>query len=195
MRKTLEQVVKILIYATFFVPLIVLPSSFIFPFIVPKILFFRSLVEIMLGGYILLLLINWQDYKPRFTAMNLALAAFLLSFALSTFFGVDPYHSFWDNHERMLGLFTIFHYVAYYFICSSVFKNWTEWKKALKVFLTAGSLVMFVAFLQVFKPDFLLNGGSPRVASTLGNAIYVGGYGLFLTFVSFLLFVKEKNKS
>lgn len=194
MKQKIVGIIKFLIYCTFFVPLLVLPTSFIFPFIVPKILLFRALVTLMIGGYILLLIINWQEFKPRFSLLNLALAVFLVSFAISTFAGVDPYHSFWDNHERMLGLFTIFHYVAYYLICSSVFKNWTEWNKALKVFLSAGSFVMFVGILQHFKDGILLNSDSSRVASTLGNSIYVGGYGLFLIFVAFLLFIKEKNK-
>lgn len=195
MKQNIVKAVKFLIYATFFVPLLVLPMSFIFPFIVPKILLFRSLVTLMIGCYILLLLINWQEFKPRFSLLNLALSVFLASFAISTFVGVDPYHSFWDNHERMLGLFTIFHYVAYYFICSSVFKNWTDWGKALKVFLSAGTMVMFVGILQHFKSGILLNMDSGRVASTLGNSIYVGGYGLFLMFVAFLLFIKENNKT
>ncbi len=194
-KQNLVKAVKFLIYATFFVPLLVLPMSFIFPFIVPKILLFRSLVTLMIGCYVLLLFINWQEFKPKFSILNLALAGFLASFAISTFVGVDPYHSFWDNHERMLGLFTIFHYVAYYFICSSVFKNWIDWSKALKVFLVAGSMVMFVGILQHFKDGILLNQDSGRVASTLGNSIYVGGYGLFLVFVSFLLFIKENNKT
>ncbi|MBI2037831.1 MAG: O-antigen ligase family protein [Candidatus Magasanikbacteria bacterium] len=194
MKQNIVKAMKFLIYATFFVPLLVFPASFIFPFIVPKILMFRSLVELMIAGYILLLIINWQEFKPKFTLLNVALAAFFASFTISTFSGVDPYHSFWDNHERMLGLFTIFHYIAYYFICSSVFKTWDDWKKALKVFLTGGTLVMLIALFQVVKPDFLLNQGSDRVIATLGNAIYVGGYGLFLIFVSFLLFIKETNK-
>ncbi|MEK7131180.1 MAG: O-antigen ligase family protein [Patescibacteria group bacterium] len=195
MKQKIVSILKLLIYATFFVPLLVLPMSFIFPFIVPKILMFRALVTLMIGGYVLLLFINWQEFKPRFSWLSLTLAAFFVSFATSTFVGVDPYHSFWDNHERMLGLFTIFHFVAYYFICSSVFKSWTEWNKALKIFLAAGSLVMFVGILQIFNPHLLLNQGAARVASTLGNPIYVGGYGLFLTFVAFLLFIKEKSKS
>ncbi len=192
MRLTIERVVKLLIYATFFIPLIIAPSSFIFPFIVPKVLLFRSLVIAMLGGYVLLLLANYEVYRPRFTAVSLALGTFLLSFALSTFTGVDTYHSFWDNHERMLGLFTIVHYVIYYFVCTSVFKNWSDWKQALKVFLVAGSLVMVIGVMQKINPELLLNQGSDRVASTLGNAIYVGGYGLFLFFVAMLLFFKEK---
>ncbi len=195
MKQKIVKVLKFLIYATFFVPLLVLPMSFIFPFIVPKILLFRGLVSFMLGCYVVLLFINWGEFKPRFSLLNLALAIFLASFTVSTFTGVDPYHSFWDNHERMLGLFTIFHYVAYYFVCSSVFKNWTEWSKALKIFLLAGSVAMFIGVLQHFKPGLLLNQDSSRVASTLGNSIYVGGYGLFLIFVSFLLFIKESNKN
>ncbi len=192
MKKHIELVVKILIYATFLVPLIVIPSSFIFPFIVPKILIFRSLVTAMLAGYILLLIINWQEYKPKLTILNIVLAAFLLSFAISTFVGTDAYHSFWDNHERMLGLFTIFHYVAYYFVCTAVFKNWKDWQMALRIFLIAGTLVAIIGLLQVGNPYLLLNQGGTRVASTLGNSIYLGGYGLFLSFVAFLLIIREK---
>jgi O-antigen ligase/tetratricopeptide (TPR) repeat protein len=194
MKQNIVKAVKFFIYLTFFVPLLVLPTSFIFPFIVPKILAFRSLVELMIAGYILLLFINWQEFRPKFSWLSIAVGAFFVSFTISTFAGVDWYHSFWDNHERMLGLFTIFHYVAYYFICSSLFKTWDDWRKALKVFLVAGSLVMLVGLIQVLNPNLLLNQGSGRVIATLGNAIYVGGYGLFLVFVSFLLFVKENNK-
>lgn len=193
MKQNIVKVVKILAYLTFFVPLVVFPASFIFPFIVPKILTFRSLVELMMAGYILLLIINWQEFRPKFSWLSVAVAGFFASFAISTFVGVDPYHSFWDNHERMLGLFTIFHYVAYYFICTSVFKTWEDWRRALRVFLVAGSLVMFVGLLQVINPTLLLNQGT-RIIATLGNPIYVGGYGLFLAFAAFLLYIKESNR-
>jgi O-antigen ligase len=192
-KKFLERVVKGLIFATFFVPLVVVPSSFIFPFIVPKILLFRSITTLILALYAVLVYINPREYRPKATFLSWAVLAFLVSFALSTFFGTDPYHSFWDNHERMLGLFTILHYVAYFYVCSQVFKTWTEWRIALQVFLIAGSLVMFVAFRQVIDPNYLLNGGSARVIGTLGNAIYVGGYGLFLFSIAVLLILKEKN--
>ena len=110
MKKSLENGLKVLLYGTFFIPLLFPLTSFIFPFIVPKILLFRSAVEVMLGLYGLLLCVNWERYKPRLSAVSIALGFFILSFAISTIFGVDPYHSFWDNHERMLGLFTILHY-------------------------------------------------------------------------------------
>lgn len=191
MKKNLENAIKWLIYLTFFVPLLVMPTSFIFPFIVPKILLFRSLTEVMIGLYVLLLAINWQEYRPRFSLLTWAVLAFLFSFTISTFFGTDSYHSFWDNHERMLGLFTVFHYVVYFVICAQIYKSWSDWMTALRIFLFAGSLVMLIGIVQVLRPNFLLNNGSFRIIATLGNAIYVGGYGLFLFFAALLLFLKE----
>ncbi len=193
MQTILQRITKGLVYLTFFVPLVVVPSSFIFPFIVPKILLFRSLVILMLGSYVLLLLTNWENYKPRRSLLTIAVTGFFVSFALSTFGGADAYHSFWDNHERMLGLFTIAHYIIYFFICSAIFKTWTDWKWALRLFLLAGSVVMLIGILQRADPFLLLNQGSDRVASTLGNAIYVGGYGLFLFFTALLLILKDRS--
>lgn len=185
--------IKFLIYAIFFVPLVVLPNTFIFPFVVPKILWVRTLVEVMTGAYLLLLFINWKKYTPKFTWLNIALLIYLFSFAVSTFVGADYYHSLWDNYERMLGLFTVFHYIVFYFIATGILRDWLDWKWAGRVFLFAGFLVMFIAWLQTQNPDLLLNRGSDRVSSTLGNPIYVGGYGVFLTFLAILLARKEKN--
>lgn len=193
MKNICINIIKYTIYATFFVPLILMKDNFIFPFIVPKIVIFRSLVELALAGYILLLFLDWEQYRPRFSSTGWALFIFLISFALSTVFGVDAYHSFWDNHERMLGLFTIFHYFIFFIICISVFKTWTDWQNALRWFLVAGTLVILLGIFQIFDPYFLLNQGGARIASTLGNPIYISGYGLFLFFVSALLFIKEKN--
>lgn len=191
-KSALESWLKGFIYSSFFVPLVVIPSSFIFPFIVPKVLAFRILVMLMLGAYSLLLISDWHVYKPRLTGLTLAILAFIASFTISTFAGVDSYHSFWDNHERMLGLFTILHYGVYFLVCTGICKDWTAWRRALRVFLGAGALVMIIGMIQVFKPTFLLNQGDKRIIGTLGNAIYMGGYGLFLMFVAALLFLKEE---
>lgn len=192
MASYLNKAIKILICLTFFVPLFLVPTSFIFPFIVPKILAFRSLVLLMLGAYLLLLQVNWRKYKITFNWIDCAVLFFFTSFAVSTFVGVDWYKSFWDNHERMLGLFTIFHFVVYYFIVSKAVEGWKEWRVLLRVFLFAGLIVMFIGMIQKANPDFLLNRDSDRVSATLGNAIYYSGYGLFLLFVGLLLAIKEK---
>jgi len=192
----LDRILKISIVATFFVPLIVIPSSYIFPFIVPKILLFRTFTAVIGGLFILLLLSNWQKYRVRTTPVTIAVTLFLLSFAVSTFVGVDWYRSLWDNHERMLGLFTIFHYTLYYIVLTSVVQEWKDWKWLMRAFLGAGSIVMFIAVLQRYvDQELLLNTvGNTRVSSTLGNPIYLSGYGLFLMFLGMLLATKEQVK-
>lgn len=191
--KTLVQFEQFLVGLSFFMPLVVLPSSFIFPFIVPKILMLRSIVLIMLAAYALLLAINWQKYRPRLTLMNLAVFGFWLSFTISTFVGIDWYRSFWDNHERMLGLFTVSHYVLFYFIIIATIRTKEEWHTLTRWFIGAASIVMVIGFLQKFiDPEILLNRGSGRVASTLGNPIYVSGYGLFLLFFAALSYVQTR---
>ena len=192
MKKKLELAVKIFIYGTFFVPLVVVPSSFIFPFIVPKILLLRALITLMAGGYAALLLINWEEYRPRITPISLALLAFLLSFIFSTLAGVDSYHSFWDNHERMLGTFTFLHYGIFFFLCRYLFNSWEEWRRALGVFFGVGTVVVLIGVIQKIVPEFFYNLGARRVTSTLGNPIYLGGLGLFMFLVGLSFFFKEK---
>ncbi len=194
MEKKLMHILKFLLIATLFVPLLVFPSSYIFPFIVPKIIWFRSLVVLALAFYFGLLAINFEEYRPKINSLNIVILLFILSFTISTFTGVDPYHSFWDNHERMLGLFTLVHYVVFYFIITSVFKTWKDWQWTLRFFLAAGSLVMLIGILQKINPDLLMNNGNPRVSSTLGNAIYLGGYGVFMAFAGLFNYIKEKHQ-
>lgn len=191
----MQKIIRWLTIATFIVPLIVVPSQFIFPFIVPKILVFRTLVLCMLGVFVIAAAREREVYRIKWSAITIALGLFLLSFFLSTFFGTDWYHSFWDNHERMLGLFTIIHYVLYYGMVSTAIRGMDEWKMLLRYFVGAASMVMIIGIMQKINPQFLLNNGNERVSATLGNAIYLGGYGLFTCFMSLLLFLSEQKNN
>jgi putative inorganic carbon (hco3(-)) transporter len=193
MRTKLEKFVLGLIALSFFMPLVMLPKHFIFPFIVPKILVIRIIILLMVGAYIILLSMDWEKYRIRLTPIMWLVLLFLASFTISTFVGVDWYRSFWDNHERMLGLFTIIHYVLYFLIITSVVQDKNDWQWLLRIFLLGGSAVMVIALLQQFNPELLLNRSGNRSAATLGNPIYVGGYGLFLAFLGYLLFIREER--
>ena len=194
MNNFFRKIIPYLIAATFIMPLIV-GNNYIFPFIVPKILFFRSLVLVILGVYAVLLISDFKTFKPHFSWLSVSIVLFWISFVISTFAGVDWYHSFWDNHERMLGLFTITHYVILYFVASAALRSEHDWSLMFRAMLLFGSAVMCVGIWQRFiNPQALLNGGSERVSATLGNPIYYSGYGLFLMFTGLLSYIREKNK-
>jgi len=196
MKDFFKGIIKWAIVGSFFVPLLVFPVQFIFPFIVPKILIFRSLSLIMFGAFVLLFLTNPATYAPRRSWLHMAVLFFLASYVVSTFIGVDWYRSFWDNHERMLGLFTIVHYIFYYLVLATVIRTDEEWKWLLRIFLFAGGIVLVIGFLQKYiDPQIMLNRGAKRVSSTLGNAIYFSAYGMFLFFIGLLQGVKEKQLS
>jgi O-antigen ligase len=195
---SLEKYIERLMMVSFVMPLFLFPAIWtrtIFPFIVPKVVFFRSIVLLMLGCYIALLLVDYKKYRIQNTAVTLSVIGFLLSFTLSTFVGVDTYKSLWDNHERMLGLFTVLHYGIYYLVAAAIVKQWGSWKQLLKYFFIFGTLVIiFGAWQKFVNPEFLLNQKNVRVSATLGNPIYFAGYGLFLGYSGLLLFFQEQKK-
>ena len=191
----IKQVMEWLLIATFFTPLLFTPALFIFPFIFPKILFFRSVTLILFGLYILLLMMDWGRYRIRFTSVTVAVLLFLFSFTVSTFAGVDWYRSLWDSHERMLGLFTFVHFILFYLVVTSIGVEDRVLRVCSRWFIFLGSAVMILGLLQKINPQLLLNNGSSRVSATLGNPIYYSGYGIFLAFFSLLRIKIEKKKS
>lgn len=192
--KTLERFIFWLAAFALISPLVFFETSYIFPFIVPKILYFRIVSALMLGAYLVIIGAHKKIYGFKPGILNIAVGLFFVSMTISTFVGVDWYKSMWDSHERMLGLFTIFHYIAYYFVVVSMIKEWKSWRTLLSVFLTVGIIVMLLGFWQRFvNPEALLNRGNSRVSATLGNPIYYSAYGMFLFFMGVLLYVKEKK--
>lgn len=191
---TYPNAIKILTSVLFVAPLVLL-NDFIFPFIVPKILFLRSTILIMLGVYCMLLFSDFKKFRPKLSVLTISILLFFLSFVISTFAGVDWYHSFWDNHERMLGLFTITHYILVYLIASSVLTSERDWIFVFRSVLILGSAVMLIGVWQRFvDPNALLNRGGSRVSATLGNPIYYSGYGLFLTFLGIIQYYREGRR-
>src|SRR3989344_7787760 len=88
-------------------PLVVTNSLF-FPFITGKNFFFRIIVEVIFGFYVALAILN-RDFRPKKSPLLLVLTLFFAVVTLAALFGVDPYHSFWSNFERMEGLITHLH--------------------------------------------------------------------------------------
>jgi cytochrome c biogenesis protein CcdA len=89
-----------LTFALVAIPLIV-GNSYFFPFIVPKYLAFRIIVELLVLVYLLLLAGHPAKYKPRLSWAGWTVVAYGASAVISGAFGVDWHYSFWGTFERI----------------------------------------------------------------------------------------------
>ncbi len=173
-------------FATLLIPFIVSESMF-FPFITGKGFAFRIITEIMLAGWLILLLYN-TSYRPKRSLILIAASVFTLVVGIADVFGVNMARSFWSNFERMEGYVLILHLIAYVVVVGSVIKTEKIWKIFLNTSIVASLIVCFNAFGE-------LSSGIARVDATLGNATYLAVYLLFNIFIAlFLAYRGRGNK-
>ena len=127
--------IKIGLFAALFMPLLV-NGNFIFPYIFPKQAFFQIVVEIIFALY-LFLAFKDSSYRPRSSRLFKVLLAYFVIMILSSVFGVNTYHSFWSNYERMAGTVSLFHYLGFLFVAVNIFKTRQDWHSFFDVAIGA----------------------------------------------------------
>jgi O-antigen ligase len=170
-------------YLSLFTPLVFL-RKFFFPFVVPKTVFFRIFVDIILIVYALLVVSN-KKYLPRLNAFTIAITVFILVVTIAALLGVNPEKSFWSVFERMTGLLSFYHLFAYFIVLSSVFKERKSWEKILTVSMIVGVLLCFYTWFS--KESFAQGGG------TVGNTSFLAGYLLFDIFFALSFFLNKNG--
>ena len=170
-------------YLVLFAPLWIFKYSF-FPFVTPKTILFRVIVEIIFAAY-LILAISIPKYRPRKNALLIAIALFLAILILTSITGINFARSFWSTHERMTGLLTMFHLFAFFIVLSSVFKHRKDWEKILAVSIFVGVVLsLYVLFSDQ---------ASTRGGGTIGNGSFMAAYLLFSVFFALILFLTKKG--
>jgi len=130
-------------YLALFTPFIFIRDYF-FPFVVPKTIFFRIVVDIIFISYVLLAVSN-PKYRPKITPLTISITIFLGILILTSVTGVNFTRSFWSVFERMTGLLTFFHLYAFFLVLSSVFKERKYWERILTVSILVGALICLYA--------------------------------------------------
>jgi len=170
-------------YLILFTPLII-STEFFFPFVAPKTIFFRVLVEIILAAYLFLIISN-RRYRPRVNPLTIAIVLFLGIFILASLTGINLERSFWSTSERMTGIWTMLHLFAFFIVLSSVFKKRENWEKILGVSIIVGVLLSL----------YILMGTqlSSRGGGTIGNTSFMAAYLLFDIFFAIILFLTKRG--
>lgn len=168
-------------YLVLFTPLII-NTKFFFPFVAPKTVFFRIIVEVIFAAY-LFSAISHSRYRPRITPLTIALTLFLTVFIIASFTGINLQRSFWSTNERMTGIFTMLHLYAFFIILVSCFKKRKDWEKFLGVSIIVGVLLSLYVLIS--------NQASTRGGGTIGNTSFMAAYLLFDVFFAIILFLSN----
>jgi len=192
---TFNNVLKYIIYtgifAVLFLPLFV-PDSMFFPFITGKNFAFRIIVEIIFVSWAILA-VRDEAYRPKKSGILLAFVAFVGIIAIADIFGENFYKSFWSNFERMEGLITHLHLLAYLVVISSVLVTGKLWERFFQTSLGVSAIVSVYGFLQL-AGKITINQGGVRLDATFGNATYLAVYALFHVFISAILISRNKGQ-
>ncbi len=186
----MKDVLKAVVYTGLFaIPFLTLyvESDYFFPYITGKNFWFRIIVDVVFGAWILLAIYEVK-YRPKISGIVWSFGALLVVMFFADLLGVHPDSSFWSNFERMDGYVSLVHTFLYMLVLGSVLQTKRQWK----VFLNTSLVVAFaVAFYGLAQLGGVVEGRN-RIDSLLGNAAYMAVYMLFHIFIAFWLFVEEK---
>ncbi len=174
------------ITGVFALPFLVLyvANSMFFPFISGKNFAFRIIVEITVGAWIALALVN-PAYRPRRSWLLIAFGLWTLWMAIADAFGVYPFKSFFSNYERMEGWLMVAHLFAYFVVAQSMLTTEKLWKQWWHTSLGVSLIVAFIGLLQL-AGMVAINQSGVRLDARIGNSTYLGVYMLFHIFIAAL---------
>jgi O-antigen ligase/tetratricopeptide (TPR) repeat protein len=158
------------------VPLIV-GSDFFFPYVVPRNIFFRVVVEVGAAAMVLALCFGRKTLDLRGEPIFWALVAFLAAAALSALFSPAPTHSFFGDFERMGGVWAWLHLVLFFLLLRTLRDE--DWIWVLNAALLVSLVIGFTAIAQhSMLPSATHSREAIVVASssTLGNAGLLAAY-------------------
>lgn len=146
MEKYLVWIIKLSISGLLITPLLVSPQT-IFPFVVGKALWFRSLVIIATTAF-LVLKIKYKKDKAHISPIIIILIGFLIVNLIASLIGNSFTRSFWGTWQRMEGIITILYLILMIFVTSNIFNSLEEWKKIFQFNLIIGFFVTFISLCQ-----------------------------------------------
>ena len=163
-------------------PFVVTPGT-VFPFVVGKALWSRSLIEIVFALWAVLALAR-PAYRPPRSWLLLVLGAGLAVSLLSACFGVSLQRSLWSSYERMQGVIDGAHWVALAVVLASVLRSAAAWRTLLGFnagAATAMACIVIARHYEIHVPFFsaIPEPHLPRMSGPFGNPTYLSVCMLF----------------
>ncbi len=130
------------------------------------------------GGIDVVRPVPWWRAEILRRPLLIPVAVFVLVYTAATIHSVLPGISFWGSYDRSQGLYTWLNYIAFFLILSYQVRRWPQIERIISALVFGSIPVAFYGVMQHFQWDPVAWGAdtSTRVASTLGNSIFLGAY-------------------
>jgi tetratricopeptide (TPR) repeat protein len=112
------------------------------------------------------------------TPLVLPTLALVAIYILSTLFSITPRLSLWGSYQRLQGTYTTFSYIVIFFLALEGLRRREQLDRLVTVVILVSLSISLYGLMQHNQLDPLPWGGdvTSRVASNMGNAIFVSAY-------------------
>jgi O-antigen ligase/tetratricopeptide (TPR) repeat protein len=178
MEASWRRAIVALVIVSLLVP-VILPTAFFFPYVVPRNIFFRAVVEIATLVLVWALCFGDNELDLRYEPIFWALVAFVSAALLSAFFSPARDHSLFGDFERMGGVWAWVHLALFFLVLRSLRDE--EWIWVLNAGLMVGIVVSSSAIAEHshLASSVHLSDSLPAPSSTIGNSGLLAAYLLF----------------
>ena len=204
MNNFLFWIVRLCLIGIVFAPLVLSPHT-VFPFVVGKSLWIRSLIIIAVTAFCVLAF-RKREFRPKLSKILVIFGFFVLINFISAIYGLSPTKSFWSTWERMDGVLELIFWFLIFVVAVSIFRSLEDWKVLFKVNICVGFVVAILSIGQLFNIDFTFLSFLPltvmylgqeevytvgRLTSTVGNPTFLGPY-LAIVVIMAVAFLYER---
>ena len=178
--------VRICLALLLVMPFVITKTTY-FPFVVGKGVYSRTVIAVMLCLWTALVLVK-PSFRPPRSKLLALLAAGLVAYAVTAYFGVSPTRSVWSTYERMQGFVDAAHWFVFFLVTVSVLREPGSIRALLNANLGVALAIGCFAVVGYFAGELPFYGvperDAPRVGSVFGNATYLGAYAATNIFVA-----------
>lgn len=161
----------------------------------PKTVFFRTLVEIIFILYLILLFLDSQ-YLPKISPLVLVISLFVGILFLSSLTGVNFHLSFFGELHRAEGVILHLHFLIFFLILISIFKEKKDWFLFFKLAVIVSALSSFAGILQKLGIARFYGLDLPsRISGTWTNPDFFAPYIVLAIFLGIFILAAEKKKN
>lgn len=154
-------------------------DNFMYPLIFPRVIYFRTIIELTAFSYALLALTT-PRLRPNWRSpLILGLCIFFGTQVLSSFFGVNPYISFAGTLMRGEGVVTLAHLIAFCIIASAVLQREREFLPYLRLAVAVLGIESLLGLGQILHLPMVPMFGSDRANGMTGNPAFFAGLMIF----------------